>query len=286
MKDIFADIQNYIMFLTHNGYNISFSNFGDRFYPFTEKLLQHEIHLHSVCSYLKSNKNTMGMCVYNKARLSKCKIKKRIYSCCYAGVEEFVHPVYLNNIRIICIHISGYRGNLKRSERQKKKIVKLCGSSFEEFYSQLSTEKPTEKTVDSFIKPLEYMLISLYLECQSTLKSKTVPTSAEKIYLKSLQFINDNYMNDISAEIIADKIKYSASYLRSVFKTKGGISLQNKINEIRLENAKFLLLNTTLSVTDISFNCGFSDSNYFSVIFKKKYGISPLMFRKEKTKYL
>ena len=87
-------------------------------------------------------------------------------------------------------------------------------------------------------------------------------------------------MNDISAETIAGVLGYSASYLRTVFKKLGGTALQNKINDVRLENAKFLLLNTAMTVTDVAFHCGFVDSNYFSVVFKKKFGIPPLMFRK------
>lgn len=279
MKDIFKDIQNYILFLRQKGYNVSFSSFDNRFSKYTEKLLQHEIHLHSVCSYLKSNPQTAGMCICNKAKLSKCKIKKSVYSCCYAGVEEYIFPVYSESDRIICIHISGYRNNLKRSHRLMTKTTLLCSPMFCELYAQLSTEKPNLKTVESFIKPLEYMLLSLYNECLTSAKTEKQISPTRQIYLKSLQYINDNYMNDISAEVIAEELKYSASYLRAIFKKESGTSLQNKINEVRLENAKYLLLNTHMNITDISFHCGFGDSNYFSVIFKKKFGLSPLIYK-------
>lgn len=280
MTEIFNDIQNYILFLRQKGYNVSFSSFDDHFHPYTAELLQHEIHLHSVCSYLKSNPQTLGMCVCNKARLAKCKINKPTFSCCYAGVEEYIFPVYCSNVRIICIHISGYRDNLRLSRRLKEKTSLLCSPIFYELYSQLSTEKPSLETVESFINPLGYMLKELYSKCQSTSMKKAPLSPAEQIYLKTLQYINDNYMNDISAETIAGVLGYSASYLRTVFKKLGGTSLQNKINDVRLENAKFLLLNTAMTVTDVAFHCGFVDSNYFSVVFKKKFGIPPLMFRK------
>lgn len=280
MRDLFEEIQNYIIFLRKSGYNISFSNFNDYFHPFTEKLLQHEIHLHSVCSYLKSNYKTCGMCYKNKAKLSTCKIKKPVYSCCYAGVEEYIFPVYVEQKRIICIHISGYRNNLKRSKRNMEKISLLCNSLFFEVYEQLSQEKPTFKTVESFIVPLEYMLKALYQKCKELNKSLPAVTVADQLYISALKHINDNYMNDISAEDIANQLGYSVSYLRAVFKEKCGVSLQNKINDIRIKNSEFLLLNTTMSITDISFNCGFQDSNYFSVVFKKRNGVSPLLFRK------
>jgi AraC family L-rhamnose operon transcriptional activator RhaR/AraC family L-rhamnose operon regulatory protein RhaS len=56
--------------------------------------------------------------------------------------------------------------------------------------------------------------------------------------------------------------------------------VQAKINQIRLEKAKRLLSVTNESVTRIAFLLGFSDSNYFSVYFKKHTGLSPREYRK------
>ncbi|MBE6787824.1 MAG: helix-turn-helix transcriptional regulator [Ruminococcaceae bacterium] len=275
MSNIFCDIQNYIIFLRTKGYNVSFSAFQETFKPFIEDLLQHEIHLHSVCSYLKSNPKTMGMCALNKKKLLNCKIKHPVFSCCYAGVEEYIFPVFYNNKRIICIHISGYRCNISRSKRLMQKTKNLCDTIFDELYSQLQTNAPKLNVVESFIKPLEYMLTSLYKQSQTITTTQT-----NDIYINALQYINENFMNDISAEIIAKKLGYSPSYLRTVFKNSSGSSLQSKINEIRLQNAEFLLKNTKLNITNIANQCGFFDSNYFSVIFKKHFGISPLKYRR------
>ncbi len=193
------------------------------------------------------------------------------------GLRNTYTPYITKKKRIICVHISGYRDNLKRSIRLKKNTQSLCTPIFEELYLQLSCEKPNQKTVLAFIKPLEFMIKQLYLNCLEVTKTNTPQNT---VYLKSLQYINDNYMNDISAESIAKQLGYSASYIRAIFKKESGVSLQNKINDTRLENSAFLLKNTSMSVTDIAFHCGFSDSNYFSTIFKKKYGISPLAYRK------
>ena len=279
--DVFESIQNYIIFLRQSGFCVSFSDFRDNFHPFTEKLLAHEIHLHSICSYLKSNPKTVGMCVCEKRKLSACKIKKPTYSCCYAGVEEYIYPIYINDKRIICIHVSGYRNNILRSKRQMKKTRQLCTSIFDELYNQLETVKPSIKTVESFIQPLIFMIEKFYNECQTHQKQNMVISPSKALYIDTLKYINDNFMNDISANTVAKEMGYSESYIRSVFKNESGSSLQNKINDIRLENAKFLLKNTALNVTDISSQCGFYDPNYFSYIFKKKFGLSPLKYKKE-----
>lgn len=222
------------------------------------------------------------MCVIAKRKLAACKIKKPTYSCCYAGVEEYIYPVYINGKRIICIHVSGYRNNIARSKRQMEKTKQLCSEIFDELYTQLENKKPTINTVESFIKPLIYMIEKFYNECQSNYKFNSYISPSNEIYIKALKYINENYMNNISTDTVARKLGYSESYIRTCFKKECGTSLQNKINDIRLENSKFLLKNTTLSVTDISFQCGFSDSNYFSYIFKNKFGLSPLKYKKEK----
>ena len=57
-------------------------------------------------------------------------------------------------------------------------------------------------------------------------------------------------------------------------------SLREYINELRISDAKRLLKESSLSVTEIAFLIGFDSSNYFSEIFKKQVGISPLKYRK------
>ena len=80
---------------------------------------------------------------------------------------------------------------------------------------------------------------------------------------------------------LADKMNYSESYIRYIFKKDGNVSVQKKINEIRLEKAKRLLSASNAPVTQIAFLLGFNDSNYFSAYFKKHIGLSPLNYRKK-----
>ncbi|MBQ4527457.1 MAG: helix-turn-helix transcriptional regulator, partial [Clostridia bacterium] len=76
------------------------------------------------------------------------------------------------------------------------------------------------------------------------------------------------------------ELKYSPSYIRYIFKREGNVSVQAKINEIRLNKAKRLLRGGMMSITDIAFAVGFTDSNYFSTVFKKIEKISPSEYRK------
>ena len=271
------DIKNYIEFLHTSGFAVSLSFSDEPLTPFVSSLLAYDFHPHSVCDYLKNNKNTVGRCYANKRALFKIDLKKPFYGCCYAGVEEFVFPVLYREALIARIHVSGYKGNLKRSARFASRIAPLCDEGFFKAYEELSNAAPGLAFVSSFIAPLSHMLCAYYEQLQ---KAPIALDSNCIIYHKALQIIYESEMPTISCKELSQKLNYAESYLRYVFKKACGMSVQAKINQIRLEKAKRLLSGSRSSVTQIAYALGFCDSNYFSAYFKKQTGISPLAYRK------
>lgn len=275
---IWEDIENYTDFLGQIGYTVSFSCFKNKFTFLTTELLRHDFHPHPICTYLKANGKTKGCCVKNKRYLGGREWKEPRYDCCFAGVEEYVFPVIYEGEFLLYIHVSGYRGGLARSERRKEKTALKCGARFSELYAQLSDNIPAMKTVESFIRPLYHMFVRLYLDVQE------VPFGEDSVirsvYSKTMEYIHENYMYDLSCDVIARDLLYSTSHLRFLFKKAAGVSLHAKISEVRMENACKLLLAGGFSVTEIAQCCGFSDSNYFSALFKKTYGVPPTAYKK------
>ncbi len=68
----------------------------------------------------------------------------------------------------------------------------------------------------------------------------------------------------------------------SRLKKMKGMSIREYVVSLRLELAESLLLSTEESITDIAFITGFYDGCYFSNVFRKRYGVSPLKYRKQK----
>ena len=102
----------------------------------------------------------------------------------------------------------------------------------------------------------------------------------EKLVDKVIAYIKLNYDNSaLSPESLADYVKISPNYLRSIFKEIQNQSLSNYINEYRFEKAKHLLESTHLSVNDICEKIGFVNTNYFYTSFKKYHGVSPTEWR-------
>ena len=84
----------------------------------------------------------------------------------------------------------------------------------------------------------------------------------------------------LSIQEIADQSNISEVYFRRLFKEKHGVSPMQYININRLKNAKNLLVEDELSISEISLVCGFLDVYSFSRAFKKWVGISPSEYRK------
>ncbi|MGN1122589.1 MAG: helix-turn-helix domain-containing protein [Eubacteriales bacterium] len=272
------DIQNYIDFLEEIGYTVSLTFMSTSSNTAFLPLIQYDFHPIKLCNYLKQNKQTEGRCVQHKTVFRKAEIQKPYYACCYAGVEEFVIPVHCEGELVACIHVSGYRGGVRRSQHFKNRVAKQCDSRFPELYEQLSTEIPSMEKVLSFTRPLAYMLAEFYRLAQENIAQTKVHNY---LYLKALKRIYENEGATLTCKELAKQMNYSESYLRYIFKKEGHVSVQAKINQIRLEKAKRMLSISDESVTRIAFLVGFSDSNYFSSYFKKQTGLSPLAYRKK-----
>ena len=89
-----------------------------------------------------------------------------------------------------------------------------------------------------------------------------------------ISYINNNYSQELTIEILAKKFYISRSYLMHKFKSVTGGSVHSYINEKRLTSA-LAMLRDGYAATDAAQLCGFSDYTVFYKSFKKKYGYSP-----------
>ena len=102
------------------------------------------------------------------------------------------------------------------------------------------------------------------------------------VLLSVLKYINENYTNQINVDDIAKLFYVSRSHLARMFKRDLSFSISEYILNLKINNAKQLLISTRKSINEIAEISGFSSAVYFGLIFKKHIGISPLNFRKYK----
>ncbi|MCI8300987.1 MAG: response regulator [Lachnospiraceae bacterium] len=96
-----------------------------------------------------------------------------------------------------------------------------------------------------------------------------------------LEEMQQDYTKDISLTKLAKKYGISSGYLSMQIKQELGISFSEYIATKRMQKAKELLQNETLSVSEVANAVGYHDYFYFTKAFKKLLGISPSKYRKD-----
>lgn len=100
------------------------------------------------------------------------------------------------------------------------------------------------------------------------------------IIQKVIEYIIENYHNDITMAATAELFNMSESSLSKKFKAFTGFRFREYLIYVRTHAAADLLVNTSLSITEIADKCGFADSNTMGGTFKKIMGEAPGSYRK------
>ncbi len=131
-----------------------------------------------------------------------------------------------------------------------------------------------------FANLVELLLISL---SESDMSSpKLVDNDETRLYKKAINTLEESVCGNISVVELARECNISTAQLKRVFSKYAGIGIHEYFLQIKIMYAKKLLANG-MSVTEVSDKMSFSSQNYFSVVFKRKVGMSPLQYKKEKS---
>lgn len=100
-------------------------------------------------------------------------------------------------------------------------------------------------------------------------------------YVKNaVTYIHYHYDCDIQVKDIAASVNVHPGYFHRIFKASMGCTVMDYLANIRIEKAKMLLAHTDIPITDIASYIGINSREYFSSLFKKHTGSTPLNYRK------
>ncbi|WP_315072819.1 response regulator [uncultured Clostridium sp.] len=100
-----------------------------------------------------------------------------------------------------------------------------------------------------------------------------------KLFENVKNFIKENIETELELERVANNFGLSVYYFSRTFKEVTGINFSEYVNKCRIDIAKELLSNGELSIKEVCYKVGYNDPNYFSKVFKKYEGISPVNFK-------
>jgi two-component system response regulator YesN len=103
--------------------------------------------------------------------------------------------------------------------------------------------------------------------------------SRSAVISSAVRYIQGNYSRDLSLDAVATEVGVSAGYLSRLFKQVTGETFKGYLTRIRMQEAKRLLSQTGIRVYEIAEEVGYNDQHYFSEVFRKETGLSPLEYR-------
>ena len=177
-----------------------------------------------------------------------------------SNLPAWLQQILLNELQAILFHIL-VRLELEEQEYQK-------------YFSELEKEHriPLIEQITS--------TLGLYRSLCALVNEKKTK-EAGKMMPAILAFLDANYGDpDLSLTMVADTFRISVPYLSSLFKASAGVNFSNYVEDVRIEKAKGLLKNTSMSVGEIAVATGYSSTNSFSRAFRRVTGDSASEYRK------
>jgi two-component system response regulator YesN len=101
----------------------------------------------------------------------------------------------------------------------------------------------------------------------------------ENIIINAKQYIAEHFREDIDRNDVASVTYITPNYLSKKFRDEAGMNLREYINQLRIDEAKRLLLSTNMTVSEVSSEIGYDNSSYFSTVFRRICGVSPIKWR-------
>lgn len=130
---------------------------------------------------------------------------------------------------------------------------------------------------DEFGSCIDQLKIALYQKKEV----KNVENQEERMITGIIRYLQEHLAEEISLNILAEEFHLSSQYISQLFKNEIGVNFLAYLTNIRMENAKKLLISTSLSIGEISNQCGYGDYRVFTKAFKKVEGSTPLQYRRD-----
>lgn len=123
---------------------------------------------------------------------------------------------------------------------------------------------------------------NMYASFLSQIRQQRDNVGQSRAVRECRNYIQMNYMKELTLEEIARHCGYAEYYLSRKFARETGIKLNEYIHHVRIDAAKIMLLTTSKEIQEISEELHFGNRNHFDRVFRQRVGISPARFREQR----
>lgn len=154
----------------------------------------------------------------------------------------------------------------------------------DELYTILQTKNSNS---DLLVQSNLYRLCAYIIELYQNNAHMDIPQYHSYIAVKKIedvfQYVFNNYYEQITVDDAAQLSGYTKEYFCKIFKQLSGETFHQFLTRVRMEQAKFLLANTTLSINEIASTVGITEHKTFRFAFKNFTSLTPTEYRKKHT---
>ena len=224
-------------------------------------------------TYIKHHSHKYHELVYYARGNGKTEIEGKKF-CFLDGSFVIIPPdtehdeLHYADANVICLMFSGVDNfQIGFFEDSSNKIGKILNELLNEAHNQKYNYR------EMFIVKLNELMLNI-----SRIKHITNDT---KSFEYIINYIIENFHEQLNLSECAKQLNISYDYFQHKFKSLTGLSPKQFLMQQRLLSAEKMLKQSNYNCTEISCRCGFSTSAQFSALFKNRYGITPMQYRKQ-----
>ena len=206
-------------------------------------------------------------------------------NCLFFLPADYPHEYYPDEIKWDTRYVAfdGYacRDILSELNMTGPMVIKVADpGSMKKLYDKIFVALKSDKVYGNYT--CSGLVYSYILEFYRLASDIAVKGGAEKsnILMPALNYIDNNFRNDFSVAVLAEISGVSQQYLCRIFKQTMNLRPNEYITRRRLIEAKKLLSESDIPVSDVAAQSGFSDTGYFCTVFRRYESITPVEYRK------
>ena len=250
------------------------------------------VHKNRYCMEMKHERDMLEVCYASTLRLADVCAKRKtpFYGVCPFGFIEYTLPVLCDGIAVGAICCGPFLGEDKQADWRLKRNAARYDLPFDELRAErdghaLKDMPPPEELQGLLGLAADFISRTIFdgRTKQQTLRNRQAAELISRksyIILNIAEYIRQYYPQNISLQTLCEHCRCSKSYISHEFKKEMGYSVKAYLNKVRLTASKELLADTTLSITEIARAVGYDNPDYFGILFKEAYRMSPVAFRK------
>ncbi|HMJ91788.1 MAG TPA: helix-turn-helix domain-containing protein [Candidatus Acidoferrum sp.] len=234
------------------------------------------------CSMLAAKSRSCAACLQVQQRLAETSRDEAQSVTCQVGLSDTAVPVKMGGQLIGFLH-TGQVFRKKPTPGQFDKVARLTESwgvsadhnAMRDAYMKTRVLTPREH--DSVVKLLTIFAQHLSMVSNQILVQQN--HAEPPMITRAKDFIKAHQTEDLSLGQVAKAVNTSTFYFCKMFKKITGLNFTDYLSRIRIENAKNLLLNPNLRISEIAYEVGFQSLTHFNRVFKRIVGESPTEYR-------